>query len=78
MIRPNKALEKSHFWVRVRAFYVWGEKKRKGEEEEKKKEEGRREEKESQGVELCIKTSYVMLGTLVWNCLETLVLEILV
>ena len=35
VIRPNKALEKSHFWVRGRAFYVWGENKRK-------KEEGRR------------------------------------
>ena len=44
VIRPNKALEKSHFWVRVRAFYVWGEKKRKRSKEEKEKE-GRRKKK---------------------------------
>ena len=84
MLRLNKALEKSHFWVRVRAFYVWGEKKRKREEEEeKKKEEGRREEKESQGMELCLEP--LLYGNLfrfrsleVWNCLETLIFQVLV
>ena len=41
------------------------EKERK-EEEKKKKKEGRREEVENPGLEI----SYMMFGTLVWNCLE--------
>ena len=63
-IRPNMALEKSHFGLRVRA--IWWEKekekkkkrrrRRKKEEEKKKKEEGRREEK-NPGLELWFGTS---------------------
>ena len=52
MIRPNKALEKSHFWVRVRAFHI-GEKRRER-EKRGEEEEGRRKRRRSSGMEtLC-------------------------
>ena len=54
--------KKSHFWVRVRAFYVWREKKRNREEEKK-----RRRKKEGE------KRSKSKYGTFCWNlfCMES-------
>ena len=86
--------KKSHFWVRVRAFYIWGEKKRKGEENKRregrrKKEEGRREEKQIQVWNFvlepllygnCMESTYVciMYGLLVWKSVWKLCVRILV
>ena len=72
MIRPNKALEKSLFGLELGhfTFEIKEEKEIRGEEKKKEKNEKFRYENY-----LCKETIVRML---VWNCLETLVLEILV